>query len=181
MNELTVEVDITYEELESILQKNNFKIKEIYDINDIYFVQKNKKIDITNALLLREIIIDNNKKCFLEHKIKKINNKKEIEKQNNVLCKIENIKEAKKFLESFDYIEKIKLHDHLIVYKNEKLEFAVQIVNDKHIYIELEEKGQNKKYKNLEEIKNEFLKLNINIKENNFFVSKLEIALKEGN
>ena len=63
MNELTVEVDITFEELESILEKNNFKIKEIYDINDIYFVQKNKKIDIANKIDTFNISIRPHEDC----------------------------------------------------------------------------------------------------------------------
>ena len=39
--EITVEVSCTLKELIEILNKNNFKLKQTYDVNDIYMIDKN--------------------------------------------------------------------------------------------------------------------------------------------
>lgn len=39
-NEITVEVNTTLEDLISILENNGFKLKETYDLNDIYLINK---------------------------------------------------------------------------------------------------------------------------------------------
>ena len=39
-NEITVEVDTTLENLISILENRGFKLKEAYDLNDIYLINK---------------------------------------------------------------------------------------------------------------------------------------------
>ena len=56
------------------------------------------------------------------------------------------------------------------------VEFAVEFVNDKHIYIEIE---QNNKYLSIDEMKAVFSKYNIPVKGKDFFVKKALIELKE--
>ena len=41
--EITVEVDCTLEELIRIIENKGFKLKETYDLNDIYLINKNEK------------------------------------------------------------------------------------------------------------------------------------------
>jgi len=74
----------------------------------------------------------------------------------------------------------MEINDHIIIYANDITELAVQLVNN-HIYIEIEEYSRlhDKIYKNIDEIKKEFLKYNIPIKNNNYFVKKAEIELRE--
>ncbi len=79
------------------------------------------------------------------------------------------------------YEELLRIDDHIIVYANQEDEIAVQLVNDKHIYIEIEEKCYtiNRVYRNIEEMKNVIAKYTIPMKENNYYVRKAEIELRE--
>ena len=63
--EITVEINTSLKNLESLLKENNFKIKEIYDINDIYLLNKNIKKNnnflelLKNCVLIRHIMEKN--------------------------------------------------------------------------------------------------------------------------
>lgn len=91
------------------------------------------------------------------------------------------MEEAKEILEVIGYHEIIKISDHLLIYANEKTEFAVQLVNDKHIYIELEDKCNyiDRVYMDIDEMINDFEQYNIPIKEKNYFAKKAEIEIIE--
>jgi len=185
-NEITVEVDLDILELKNILTKNNFIIKEEYDVNDIYMFDKKCEVTsdyleiLKHCILIRNVIKETKNIKEIVYKYKEYNEKKEIIKQGKVSCYIENIKDAKTLFEILGYSKLIEIHDHLMVYTNGKIEFAVQLVNDKHIYIEIEEENNLKYgYRNLEEIKKEFNKYNIPIKNNDYFVKKAEIKLSE--
>ena len=185
--EITVEVSYTLKELIEILNKNNFKLKQTYDVNDIYMIDKNylKEKDplklLNHSLLLRHIILENREKKLITNKQKIYNYKKEIIKQSKIDLKVYSIKEAKDFFETINYQELIKINDHLLVYANKEDELCIQMVNDKHIYIEIENNCSfiNKVYDNIEEMKKVFKKYNIKIKDNNYFVKKAEIELNE--
>ncbi len=185
--EITVEVSYTLKELIEILNKNNFKLKQTYDVNDIYMIDKNylKEKDplklLNHSLLLRHIILENREKKLITNKQKIYNDKKEIIKQSKIDLKVYSIKEAKDFFETINYQELIKINDHLLVYANKEDELCIQMVNDKHIYIEIENNCSfiNKVYDNIEEMKKVFKKYNIKIKDNNYFVKKAEIELNE--
>lgn len=185
--EITVEVSYTLKELIEILNKNNFKLKQTYDVNDIYMIDKNylKEKDplnlLNHSLLLRHIILENREKKLITNKQKIYNDKKEIIKQSKIDLKVYSIKEAKDFFETINYQELIKINDHLLVYANKEDELCIQMVNDKHIYIEIENNCSfiNKVYDNIEEMKKVFKKYNIKIKDNNYFVKKAEVELNE--
>lgn len=186
-NEITVEVNTTFDELNEILIANNFVVQEEYDLIDIYMVKKECDITndalevLSNCLLIRNIITKEENKKKITYKYKEYNDKREIIKQGKVDCDITSIEEAKSLLESIGYQELIKINDHLIVYANEKTELAVQLVNDKHIYIEIEDKCNyiSRKYESIEEMINDFKQYNIPIKGDNYFVKKAEIELME--
>lgn len=59
-NEVTVIVTDTKDELVSKLHNNEFKLKEEYCVNDIYFSKDNKSLNnnefIKDCILIREII-----------------------------------------------------------------------------------------------------------------------------
>lgn len=188
-NEITVEVSCSLKELQDILENNNFKIVNEYDLNDIYMVEKNnvKEVDslelLKKCVLIRDIIQKGREKKLITYKYKEYNEDREIVRQGNVNCIINSIKEAKQLFEAINYEELIKINDHLIIYSNGVDEFAVQLVNDKHIYIEIEEKCNyaDKMYKNIDEMKNVVIKYNIPILDNNYFVKKAEIEVEEKN
>ena len=186
-NEITVEIDTNLENLEKILKENNFKINEIYDIYDIYFV--NKDIDIKDnfleilnkCILIRDIVETDHELKLITYKFKEYNNKNEIVSQKKFNCKIESISEAVDLLKALNYKELIKINNHQIVYSNGEDEMVVQMVNNKHIYIEIEQKCNyaKKYYQNIEEMKDVIKRYNIPIKNNDFFMKKAEIELKE--
>lgn len=180
--ELTVEVDLSLSEIQQLLKNNGYNIIKIYDINDVYLVDKNykdlsDKLELLNhCVILRKLENEN----LLIHKYKVYNDKKEIINEQSISINIDSISKTKQFFESINYEELIKVDDHLIIYANDEEEFALQVVNNKYIYIEIEENRKlNKKYKNLDEMKSIIIKNNIPIKNNDYFAKKALDVLKE--
>ncbi len=186
-NEVTVEALMDFDNLKKLLEKNNFKIMEVYDVNDIYLLNNSIKKDndylnlLKNCVLIRNIIDRDGEHKKITYKYKEYNNKKEIVKQGKVNCSINHVEEAIQLLEALNYKEIIRIYDHLTVFSNGDDELVVQQVNNRHIYIEIEEKGNytDKEYQNIEEMKEVFKKYNIPIKNDDFFVSKAEREMKE--
>lgn len=184
--EITVEVDCTLDELICIIENKGFKLKETYDLKDIYLINKNEgRSDylkmLSNCVLIRDIIEENKETKMLTYKYKKYNDKKEIIKQGKVNVKIDDIENSKILFENLGFEELIRINDHMLVYATDKDEFAIQNVNNKHIYIEIEDKCNyaNKFYNSVDEMKSVIINNNIPIKNNNFFVKKAEIELQE--
>ena len=184
--EITVEVSCDLEELKSILKKYNFKIIEEYDLNDIYMIDKNNmyhkdKLELLKyCILLRNIVENDKEKNIITYKYKEYDENNNILNQGKIDCKITSINEAKELFEAINYQELIRINDHIIIYGNETDEIALQLV-DNHIYLEIEENCDriNKKYKNIDEMKQVISKYNIPIKMNIYFIKKAQIALNE--
>lgn len=184
-NEITVEVTCSLEELMNILK--NFNEVETYDINDIYMINKeNKKEEnilkkLKSCLLIRHIIEENKETKKLTYKYKEYDEDGNITKQGKVETNIDEVENTKLLLEHVDFEEFIKIYDHSIVVCNSEDEFVIQNVNNKHIYIELEEECQHidKKYNSIEEMKEVLNKYNIPIKNDNYFAKKAEIEALE--
>ena len=185
-NEITVEIDTTLENLISILENRGFKLKEAYDLNDIYLINKlDKKSDylsmLNNCVLIRHIIEENKETKMLTYKYKEYNENKEITKQGKVNVKIDDIDNSKLLFEKLNFEELIKIKDHMLVYATDKDELVIQNVNGKHIYIEIEDKCNyaDRFYNSIEEMKEVIIDNSIPIKGNDFFVKKAEIELQE--
>ena len=185
-NEITVEIDTTLENLISILENRGFKLKEAYDLNDIYLINKlDKKSDylsmLNNCVLIRHIIEENKETKMLTYKYKEYNENKEITKQGKVNVKIDDIDNSKLLFEKLNFEELIKIKDHMLVYATDKDELVIQNVNGKHIYIEIEDKCNyaDRFYNSVDEMKAVIIDNAIPIKDNNFFVKKAEIELQE--
>ena len=184
-NEITVQVTCSYEELHNILIKQGFKIIEKYTIIDEYLI--NKFIDISNKnsldILKECVIVRNikNKEKELLYKYKEYNDLGDIVKQAKVICKINDIKEAINFMKTIGYKELIHIKNNSFVYTNGKTEFAVQLVNDKYIFIELEDKSEylNRIYSSIDDMKKELSSYNIPIIKDNYFAKKAVIVLEE--
>lgn len=184
-NEITVQVTCSYEELHNILIKQGFKIIKKYTIIDEYLI--NKFIDISNKNsldILKECVIvryiENTLKELL-YKYKEYSNNGDIIKQAKVSCKVNDIKEASNFMKTIGYKELIHIQNNSVVYTNDKIEFAVQLVNDKYIFIELEERSEHVKtvFSNVEDMKKVINSLNIPMVKNNYFAKKAVIVLEE--
>ena len=184
-NEITVQVTCNYEELHSLLIKQGFKIIEKYTIIDEYLISKDYDLRNKNYLdILKECVIvryiENTLKELL-YKYKEYNNNGDILKQAKVSCKVNDIKEASNFMKTIGYKELIHIQNNSVVYTNDKIEFAVQLVNDKYIFIELEERSEHVKtvFSNLEDMKKVIDSLNIPMVKNNYFAKKAVIVLEE--
>lgn len=187
-NEITVEVNISLDDLIKILEENGFKLKEEYDLNDIYLINKNNKDNnndylslLNNCVLIRHIIQKDKENKMLTYKHKEYNEKKEIIKQSKVTVKIDDIENSKLLFESLNFEELIRINDHMLVYATDNDELAIQNVNNKHIYIEIEDKCNyaNRFYNSIEEMKKVITDNSIPIKNNDYFVKKAEIELQE--
>ena len=184
-NEITVQVTCSYEELHNLLIKQGFKIIEKYTIIDEYLISKDYDLKNKNSLaILKECVIvryiENTLKELL-YKYKEYSNNGDIIKQAKVSCKVNDIKEASNFMKTIGYKELIHIQNNSVVYTNDKIEFAVQLVNDKYIFIELEERSEHVKtvFSNIEDMKKVIDSLNIPMVKNNYFAKKAVIVLEE--
>ena len=184
-NEITVQVTCSYEELHNILIKQGFKIIKKYTIIDEYLISKDYDLRNKNYLdILKECVIvryiENIVKELL-YKYKEYNNNGDIIKQAKVSCKVNDIKEASSFMKTIGYKELIHIQNNSVVYTDDKIEFAVQLVNDKYIFIELEDKSEylNKTYSSIEEMKEEINLYNLPIVKDKYFAKKAAIILED--
>lgn len=185
-DEVTVEINTSLDNLIKILEQNNFELKEVYDINDIYLINRNdKENDILSMLnkcvLIRDIIEEEKETKMLTYKYKEYNDNKEIIKNGKIKVNIDNINSSKLLFEKLNFEELIKINDHMLIYANNTDEIAIQVVNNKHIYIEIEGRCNriDRIYNSIEEMKGVITKYSIPIKNNDYFVKKAEIELKE--
>lgn len=186
-DEITVEVSCSFEKLKSILEENNFIIMEEYDVNDIYMLEKSySSIEdnlelLKHCVLVRDIVEKDKSKSKITYKYKEYNDNLEIIKQGKIDCVVESKEAAKRLLKALNYEELLKINDHVIVLSNGTDEINVELVNNKHIYIEIEQKCNyiDKKYSDVKDMKEVFDKYNIPLKDNNYFVKKAEVELIE--
>lgn len=185
-NEITVEVNTNMNDLIKILESKGFKLKEAYNLNDIYLINKKDKNNdylqvLNKCVLIRHIIEDDKENKLLTYKYKEYNKNKEITKQEKINVKVDDIDNSKLLLEKLGFEELIKIYDKLYVYATDRDELVVQSVNNKHIYIEIEDKCHyaNRIYNSVDEMKAVIIDNSIPIKNNNYFVKKAEIELQE--
>lgn len=183
--EISVSVTTDYNSLDKILLNNGFNIKEEYLVNDVYMINENldlKKLSnleiLSNTVIVR--YIENIVKELL-YKYKKYDEDGSIIEQGKVCCPVLNIEQAILFMESIHYKKLFNIMDKCIVYANDDIDLIVQIVNDKYIMIEMEDKQEfsGKNYEDINLMKKDLLKYNLPIDTSNFFVKKAEIVLKE--
>ena len=183
--EITVRVNVGYEKLEEELKRNNFIKKEEYIVNDSYLINSSinitdmKSLDILKKCVLVRDIVGILKQLL--YKYKKYDNNGDIIEQGKIKCPVTDINKAMEFMNAIGYEKLFDIHDKCIVFANDKTEFVVQLVNDKYIFIEMESEPQyiNRKYENVDELKDDMCSYNLSIDKSNFFVKKAELILNE--
>lgn len=185
-NEITVEVTTDLKSLIGLLESKGFVLKETYDLNDIYLINKIDKSDdfydmLSKSILVRDIIEENKETKKLTYKYKEYNDLKEITKQGKVSVNIDDIDSAIELFKRLNFEELIRINDHMLVYATDKDELVIQNVNDKHIYIEIEDDCHyaDRFYNSIDEMKEVINSNNIPIKDENYFVKKAIIELEE--
>lgn len=183
--EITIRVNVSYEKLEEELKQNNFIKKEEYIVNDSYLINSSinitamKSLDILKKCVLVRDIVGILKQLL--YKYKKYDNNGDIIEQGKIKCPVTDINKAMEFMNAIGYEKLFDIHDKCIVFANDKTELVVQLVNDKYIFIEMESEPQyiNRKYENVEELKDDICSYNLSIDKSNFFVKKAELILNE--
>ena len=183
--EITVRVNVSYEKLEEELKQNNFIKKEEYIVNDSYII--NSLINITDMKsldILKKCVLVRDRVGILKqllYKYKKYDSNGDIIEQGKIKCPVTDINKAMEFMNAIGYENLFDIHDKCIVFVNDKTELVVQLVNDKYIFIEMESEPQyiNRKYENIEELKDDICSYNLSIDKSNFFVKKAELILNE--
>ncbi len=183
--EITVKVNVSYEKLEEELKQNNFIKKEEYIVNDSYLINSSiniadmKSLDILKKCVLVRDIVGILKQLL--YKYKKYDNNGDIIEQGKIKCPVTDINKAMEFMNAIGYEKLFDIHDKCIVFANDKTELVVQLVNDKYIFIEMESEPQyiNRKYENVDELKDDICSYNLSIDKSNFFVKKAELILNE--
>jgi len=183
--EITVLVNSDYETLKDKLEKNGFKIKEEYRLNDVYMIDKTvdlsrlSNLDILKkCVLVREIV---GIKKVLLYKYKKYAENGDILEQWKVECPIMDISKAIEFMNSINYQSLFEIRDDCTVFANEKSELVVQSVNDKYLFIEMESECEyiERVYGSIDEMKQDINNYDLPIDSTNYFVKKAEIILEE--
>lgn len=183
--EITVRVNVGYEKLEEELKQNNFIKKEEYIVNDSYLINSSinitdmKSLDILKKCVLVRDIVGILKQLL--YKYKKYDSNGDIIEQGKIKCPVTDINKAMEFMNAIGYEKLFDIHDKCIVFANDKTELVVQLVNDKYIFIEMESEPQyiNRKYENVDELKDDICSYNLSIDKSNFFVKKAELILNE--
>lgn len=183
--EITVLVNTSYETLNTILIEKNFRIIDTYFIKDIYMFDNNTNISNMSYLdILKKCILVRNVEGIqksLLYKYKKYDKNKSIIEQGKIECPIGDINKGIDFMKAINYKTLLTINDKCTVYSNDKIELIVQEVNNKYVFIEMEDKSEhiNKEYETIDEMINELNEYNLPIQPNNYFVKKAEMILKE--
>ena len=101
-NEITVEVNISLNELIKLVENNGFILKKKTNMNDIYMINKSDKnndflLMLNKCILLRSIKEQDNEFNMITYKYKEYNENKEIIKQTKTNCIVEDIKQYLRF------------------------------------------------------------------------------------
>ena len=183
--EITVLVKSDYETLKQELEKNNFKIVEEFELNDIYMIDKNVNLsELSNLEILGKCILVRDlvgiKKSLL-YKHKKYAENWDIIEEWKIECPITDISKAIDFMKSIEFEPLFEIHDECRVFANEETELVVQLVNNKYIFIEMESECKHikRKYNSIDELKQEIDRYNLPIDNSSYFAKKAEIILKE--
>ena len=192
-NEITVSINCSLQEIYNLLENKGFSIVDKYNMEDIYYIQKDIDIKkqaieeiLKNYVLIRKVtqfISDNfvdsynvNKLIF---KSKEIASDGSIIRQDKKDCIIKYIYEGIEFIKALGYKELMTIKEKAIVYGKDDLQLVIKDVENSENLIEIETKENNKKLDTIDKLKNIVRELQIPIKANNYFVKKAEIELKK--
>lgn len=192
-NEITVSINCSLQEIYNLLENKGFSIVDKYNMEDIYYIQKDidiKKQPIEKILnkyvLIRKVIqfipdnfVDSYNVNKLIFKSKEIASDGTIIRQDKKDCIIKYIYEGIEFIEALGYKELMTIKEKAIVYGKDDLQLVIKDVENSENLIEIETKEDNKKLDTIDKLKNIVRELQIPIKANNYFVKKAEIELKK--
>ncbi len=115
------------------------------------------------------------------YKYKKYNEFNEILEQGKVQCKIDNVEDALRFMEKINYKNIFTVEDKCIVYSNNEIVLVIEIVNNKYLFIEVEDTNEHtdKVYTDIENMKKDLLSLKLDCDYSNYFIRKAELIFAD--
>lgn len=177
--EITVSINVSKNELITFLNINNYKKIDNYIVDDIYYVPNDVDLASNSLEVLKKSILVrsiDDKKHYLMYKYKEYDENENIIKQGKSKVQVINKDDAKSFLKTIEYKELIKIIDHIDVYEKDGLQICVEDVNDKYLFIEVEE---NDKYNTIEKMMEALKNTKIDYDKSNYFVKKAKIIFEE--
>lgn len=177
--EITVTVNFSRNELIKFFDTNNYKKVDNYVVDDIYYVPDDTDLKVNPLEVLKKSILVrsiDNKKHYLMYKYKEYDGNENIIKQGKSKVQVINKGDANEFLKTIGYKELIRIVDYIDVYEKDGLQICVEAVNDKYLFIEIEE---NEKYNTIEKMIKALEGTGINYDKNNYFVKKAKIIFEE--
>lgn len=192
-NEITVSINCSLKKIYNLLENKGFSIVDRYNMEDIYYIQKDIDIKkqsieetLKNYVLIRKVtqfipdnFVDSYNVNKLIFKSKEIASDGSIIRQDKKDCIIKYIYEGIEFIEALGYKELMTIKEKAIVYGKDDLQLVIKDVENSENLIEIETKENNKKLDTIDKLKNIVRELQIPIKANNYFVKKAEIELKK--
>ena len=186
-NEITVKIKGNIEDLYKVLEERNYEIVDKFYMDDSYYIPENLEIDkmTTREILAKAVIVRNIKNEMYDRydkkitfKIKEIDDKGSILKQEALNCEVVNTDDAKKLLRAIGFREIMNIKENDVVYEKDKIPLAIKdIINgDNLIEIETEDRDG---FRTIEELKETVNGLDIPIETDNYFVKKAEIELSK--
>lgn len=185
-NEITVRIKGTIEEVEKILNKNNFKIVDEFSLDDTFFIPK--KLD-WKKLSIREII----SKAVIARVVKRKERivqtltikKKEFDENGNIIKQekseidVLNIEDAKKFMKVLEYEQLMNIKEKDITYEKNGFRVSLKNIKNGEKLIESDFIFDNDELNTAEKLVKKFEEYEIPIFTDDLFVKKAEIELKK--
>ncbi len=178
-NEITVTINMSKKDLISFFDINNYKKVDNYIVDDIYYVPNDVDLDVNPLEVLKKCILVrsiDDKKHYLMYKYKEYDENENIIKQGKSKVQVTSKDDASSFLKTIDYKELIRIVDHVEVYEKDRLQICVENVNDKYLFVEIEE---NEKYNTIPKMIYALDSTKIKYDKSNYFVKKAKIIFEE--
>ena len=157
--EITVKCYNSLDEADKILKSKGFKIKESYQLNDIYMKKSTQKLCkrnilkvLSNSILIRDIICVDHENKMLTYKKKEYKNGK-VTSEEKFNIKIDDIDNAYKFFLQIGFEKLVDVKSRLTVYEKDDYEICFQNVENLGLLIEVEDKSNYNNVSNEEIIK----------------------------
>lgn len=177
--EITVTINVSKKDLISFLEINNYKKIDDYIVDDVYYVSNDVDLNANPLEVLKKSILVrsiDDKKHYLMYKYKEYDENENIIKQGKSKVQVFNREDANIFLKTIEYKELIRIVDHIEVYEKDGLQICIEDVNDKYLFIEIEE---NEKYNTIEKMIDVLESTGIDYDKSNYFVKKAKIIFEE--
>lgn len=156
--EITVEVLDNLDQTIQTLLSQGFEITREFDMTDYYFskdsIETLQSLDykdlINHSFLVRKM--SNPASTTIMFKSKVFDNDNNVISEEKIKCKIDNMDDAIKIFNLSGLTQWCDITQHMLIFKKDKIHFALQIIEDLGIFIEYEEQDHMKDLSEQEKI-----------------------------